>query len=182
MESVERIEQRARVRYELGRVRRALLGFAPVLIVVAIAALFAKRPSTTVLFGVAVFAVGVVLLWYGRDFRRGVLPGVAAGLVPLVLTLCAYHVGHACAGDHCMTLCIPACATGGVLAGFVVASLGIRYRSRAGFWFGASAVALLTGAMGCGCVGYAGVAGLVLGFAVGFASALVRRFLRTPSP
>jgi hypothetical protein len=169
MESVERIEERARFRYELARVRRALLGFAPVLVIVGGAALVAKRPTTTVAFGVAVFAVGAVLLWYGRDLRRAVLPGVAAGLVPLVITLCANHIGHACMGDACMAVCIPACAAGGVLAGLAVASIGIRRRSGAGFWIAASAVALLTGAMGCACVGYAGVGGLVAGFGVGLA-------------
>lgn len=178
MESVERIEQRARVRYELGRMRRAVLGFAPVFVIVAAAALFAKHPSTTVGFGIAVFAVGAVLLWYGRDLRRAVLPGVAAGLVPLVLTLCAIHMDHACMGDRCMSLCIPACATGGVLAGLAVAAVGIRRRSGIGFWLAASAVALLTGAMGCGCVGYAGLVGLVLGFGAGLVPGLVSKLVR----
>ena len=177
MESVERIEQRARIHYELARLRRALLGFAPALAIVAIAALIAKHPSTTVGFGIAMFAVGAVLLWYGRDLRRAVLPGVAAGLVPLVLTLCANHMGHACMGDRCMSLCIPACATGGVLAGLAVAAVGIRRRSGIGFWLAASALALLTGAMGCGCVGYAGLVGLGLGFGGGFAFGFVGKLV-----
>lgn len=182
MESVERTEQRARARYELARMRRALLGFAPVLIIVAVATVFAKRPSATLGFGVAVFAVGAVFLWYGRDVRRAVLPGVAAGIVPLVLTLCANHIGHACMGDRCMSLCIPACATGGVVAGLVVAVVGVRRRGGVGFWIATSAVALLTGAMGCVCVGYAGLVGLFVGFAGGLASGLVMRlFRRSPT-
>jgi hypothetical protein len=80
-------------------------------------------------------------------------------------------------GDHCMALCIPACATGGVLAGLAVAAVGIRRRSGIGFWLAASAVALLTGAMGCGCVGYAGLVGLVLGFSGGFAFGFVGWFV-----
>jgi hypothetical protein len=181
MESVERIEHRARLRYELARARRALLGFLPVFVIVAAAALFAKRPTTTVAFGIAVFAVGAVLLWYGRDLKRAVLPGVAAGLVPLVIALCANHVEHGCMGDHCMLFCVPACATGGVLAGLVVAGVGIRRRSGPAFWASASAVALLTGAMGCSCVGYAGVAGLALGFGVGLLAGLVQKVLRKRS-
>jgi len=177
MESVERIAQRARVRYEFARMRRALLGFAPVFLLVAMAALFAKRPSTTVGFGIAVFVVGAVLLWYGRDLRRAVLPGVAAGFVPLVFTLCANHIDHVCMGDECMSLCIPACATGGILAGIAVAVVGIRRRSGALFWMGTSAVALLTGAMGCGCVGYAGLVGLVLGFGGGMAFGFVGKLV-----
>jgi hypothetical protein len=178
MASVEHIEHRARVRYELGRLRRALLGFAPVLVLVALAAVFSKEPSSTVAIGVGVFAVGAVFLWYGRDVRRAVLPGVAAGVVPLVLALCASHVGHACTGDRCMALCVPACATGGVLAGVVVATLAIRRRSGLGFGLGASGVALLTGAMGCAYAGYAGVAGMVLGFGAGLVAVLVSRRFR----
>ncbi len=175
MESVERIEQRARLRYELARARRSLLGFVPVLAVVGVAALFAKRPTSTVAFGIAVFALGVVLLWYGRELKRAVLPGVAAGLVPLVLALCANHVEHGCMGDRCMTLCIPACATGGVIAGLVVSGFGFRRRSGAPFWAAASAIALLTGAMGCACVGYAGVVGLALGFGGGVLTGLLQK-------
>jgi len=158
-------------------VRRALIGFAPALLIVAIAALFGKRPSATVAFGIAMFGVGVVLLWYGRELKRAVLPGLAAGLVPLVLVLCANHVGHACMGDSCMTVCIPACTVGGIVAGLAVARVGVRRRSGASFWFAASAVALLTGAMSSVCVGYAGIAGLALGFGVGMVPGLVRKFL-----
>jgi hypothetical protein len=178
MESVERIEHRARVRYELGRLRRALLGFAPVSILVALAAIFAKKPTFTVAIGVAVFAVGAIFLWYGREVRRAVLPGVAAGIVPLVFALCANNIGHLCTGDRCMAVCIPACATGGLLAGVVVASLAVRRRSGIGVWVAASSVALLTGAMGCACVGYAGVAGLAVGFGTGLVAVLLGRLLR----
>jgi hypothetical protein len=175
MESAEHVEARARLRYELGRMRRAVLGFAPVFALVAVAALLAKRPTTTVAFGAGVFAVGAILLWYGRDLRRAVLPGVAAGIVPLAFALCANHIGHACMGERCLSLCIPACAAGGVLAGLAVAGIGIRRRSGPGFWIAASIVALLTGAMGCGCVGYAGVGGLAVGFAVGLAPGMLRK-------
>jgi hypothetical protein len=106
-----------------------------------------------------------------------VLPGLAAGIVPLALALCANHIGHACMGDECMTVCIPACATGGVVAGLAVAAIGIRRRSGAAFWLATSAVALLTGAMGCGCVGYTGVIGLVLGFGAGLASGFVGKLV-----
>jgi hypothetical protein len=177
MESIERIEQRARVRYELARARRALLGFLPVFVVVAVAALFAKRPTSTVAFGIAVFALGAIFLWYGRNLKRAVLPGVAAGLVPLVIALCANHVEHGCMGDHCMFFCVPACTAGGVIAGLVVAVVGVRRRSGPAFWASASAVALLTGAMGCSCVGYAGVVGLALGFGVGLLAGLAQKAL-----
>jgi hypothetical protein len=175
MDSVDAIERRARIRYETARLRRALLGFAPALIVVAVAAIFAKRPSATVGFGIAMFAVGAVLLWYGRDLKRAVLPGLAAGVVPLVLVLCANHVGHVCMGDSCTMVCLPACVAGGLLAGVAVASVGVRRKSGANFWIASSSVALLTGSMGCACVGYAGIVGLGLGFSAGLAPVLARK-------
>src|SRR5688572_9234147 len=96
---LERVERRARFKYEWSRVRRALLGFAPAMLVVGIAALFARYPSSALMFGLLMFVVGVTLLWYGRDLKRAVLPGLVAGIVPLTLVLCANRVGHACMGN-----------------------------------------------------------------------------------
>jgi hypothetical protein len=74
-----------------------------------------------------------------------------------------------------MTMCVPACSAGGVIAGLAVASVGNRRRAGAVFWLSASSLALLTGAMGCACVGYAGVVGLGVGFAAGVVPGLLRR-------
>jgi hypothetical protein len=175
MESTSRIEQRLRKRYELARLWRALVGFSPLLLVVAVAILFAKRPSATLALGLSAFGIGAMLLWYGRDLKRAVLPGVAAGLVPLVLVLCATNLEHSCMGDACMMICLPTCAAGGLLAGLVVAAIGLRRRHGWGFWVAGSGIALLTGAMGCACVGNAGLAGLALGFGVGLAPPLLTR-------
>ena len=171
------IERRVRRRYEWGRLRRALLGFAPVLVIVAIAVALARHPSATVAFGLGAFLFGVILLWYGRDVRRAVLPGVAAGLVPLVLSLCATHLHH-CTGDACMMVCVPACAAGGLLAGIAVAVLASHRGLSLAFLVPASALALLTGAMGCACMNYSGVAGLGVGFGVGLLPMVLGRMLR----
>ena len=170
-----RIERRARLKYERSRVQRAVLGFAPSLVVVAVAALANKHSSATVGFGAAMFFVGVALLWYGRELRRAVLPGLAMGLLPLTLALCANHLGHACMGEHCLSLCIPACTIGGLGAGIGVSLVGLRWKQGLAFWAGAATLSLLTGAMGCSCVGYTGVAGMVLGFGLGLVPGLVRR-------
>jgi hypothetical protein len=169
-----RVERRVRLAYELGRLRASLLGMAPVVPVAALAVLLTQRPVSALVFGVLTVATGAGMLFYGRDAQRAVLPGVAAGLVPLVLALCASHVHH-CGPDGCSTLCVPACILGGGISGLVVASIGHRRRAGPGFWLSASSLALLTGAMGCTCVGYAGVAGLALGFAVGSAPGFFRR-------
>jgi hypothetical protein len=179
---VDRIERRARVRYEWSRLKRAVIGFGPVSLIVVGAALLARHPMWTVSFGAALFVLGAVLLWYGRDLKRAVIPGVAAGLIPLVLALCAIRVGHACTGDGCMMLCVPACTVGGLVAGLSVAAVGLSRRARPGFWVSASGVALLTGSMGCSCVGLSGVVGLGFGFLLGAMPGLVRRmFSRNPA-
>ena len=74
-----------------------------------------------------------------------------------------------------MMLCVPACAVGGLVAGLAVAGVGLQRKSGVGFWLGASVLAVLTGAMGCSCVGYPGVGGLLVGYAVGTVPGLLRR-------
>jgi len=180
MDSIDlsELERRARLKYEWSRARRALLGFAPSLVVVIIAAVANKHPVSAVTFGAAMFFVGAGLLWYGRDIRRAVLPALAMGLLPLALALCANHMGHACMGNRCMTLCVPACALGGLGAGIGIAIIGVRWQQGWRFWAGATVLTLLTGAMGCSCVGYGGVAGLALGYGLGL---LAGRIQRRPS-
>jgi hypothetical protein len=165
-----------RLAYELGRARIALLGILPAVVIVAAAASVTHRPRSALAFGAATVAAGAILLWYGREPRRAVLPGIAAGLVPLVLALCANHY-HACGGDACTTLCVPACTLGGVVAGLAVAIIGHRRRAGVRYWLSASGLALATGAMGCACVGYSGVVGLALGFGAGVLPGALRRAL-----
>jgi hypothetical protein len=171
-----RLERSVRKTYELGRVRRALLGVAPVVVILAVAMCVAHRPGSTLAFGIATMVIGATMLWYGREPQKAVLPGIAAGLVPLVLALCANNV-HVCGPEGCGTLCIPACAVGGVVAGLAVASVGNQRKAGIWFWLSASSLALLTGAMGCACIGYSGIVGLGVGFGAGVVPGLVRRAL-----
>jgi len=167
---LSQLERRARRRYEWARARRAILGFAPVLMIIAIAALENRHPLSALMFGSALFLVGVGLLWYGRDIRRAVLPGLGMGLFPLAMALCANHIGHACMGDRCMSLCVPVCAVGGLVAGIGTSIIGVRWKQGVQFWAGAAVLTLLTGAMGCSCVGFGGIAGMAVGYAVGLIS------------
>jgi hypothetical protein len=170
------LQRRARVRYELRRARRSLLGVAPVLPIVALAAVITHRPGSTLWFGLATMVLGAVMLWHGRDPQRAVLPGIVAGLVPLALSLCASHI-HSCGMETCSSLCVPACMLGGVVAGFAVASVGNARRAGRWFWLSASSLALLTGAMGCSCVGYSGVLGLGVGYLAGMVPGILLRAL-----
>lgn len=177
MDSVDldRVKSSLRRRYEWRRARNAVVGFAPSVLVIIVAALMSKRPATALAFGAMMFVSGVLLLWYGRDARRAVLPGFAAGVVPLAFALCANHFGHACVGDRCIMLCMPACTVGGLVAGYAVAHVAQRSRHGIAFWAAASGLALFTGAMGCSCIGFGGVLGLGAGYVVGAIPTLVRR-------
>jgi hypothetical protein len=166
--------RRARIRYELGRLRRALIAVAPFLLVVAVALWRTHGSSSTLWLGFATVALSTAMFWYGRDSQRAVLPGVAAGIVPLAVSLCANAV-HGCGVGSCSSLCLPACTLGGAVGGLAIASVGNQRGAGPSFWLSASGVALLTGAMGCACVGYSGVMGLGLGFAVGVVPGVLRR-------
>lgn len=168
-----RLERRARRGYELGRARRALVGVLPLLPIVLLATQLSERLVSTLVFGAATFVLAGVLLWYGRAPQKAVLPGVMWGLVPLGFALAANQV-HVCGPNGCSSLCLPACALGGLIAGIAVARVGARRKLGTWFWLSASAVALTTGAMGCACIGYTGVVGLVLGFAAGALPLLLR--------
>lgn len=170
------LERRLRRAYELGRLRRALLGVAPVLVIVVLAASITHRPSSALWFGFATVTVGAVMLWYGRDPQKAVLPGIAAGLVPLAMALCASHI-HMCGPEGCTSLCVPACTAGGAIAGLAVAAVGNQRKAGLLFWLSASSLAVLTGAMGCACLGYSGVVGLGVGFTLGVVPGLLRRTL-----
>src|SRR5512139_2054813 len=134
------LARRARVAYELRRVRLAVLGVLPLALVVGAAAALTHRPASALGFGLASMGIGAAMLWYGRDPQKAVLPGVAAGLVPLVLSLCASHF-HACGPNGCVSLCVPACTLGGVVAGLAVARVGNLRQAGPRFWLSAAALA-----------------------------------------
>lgn len=159
------LAQQARRRYERARFKWSVAGALPVLSLVGVAVWLNRHPASAVAFGALAFAFGVVVLWRGQDWGRAFLPGVVSGVVPLVLSLVA-NVSHGCAGGHCSSWCVPACATGGLVAGAAVSMMAVRRKYGQEFWLGASALSLLTGAMGCACVGYSGLVALVLGYVV----------------
>lgn len=167
------LERRARVRYELTLLRRAVLGFAPALALVALSVWLNRRSLLAAVSGGVLFASGVVALWRGGALRRAVLPGVLAGLLPLGFALIANR-GHFCASGHCSTYCLPACTAGGVLAGLIVSTVARRRGLGLSFLATASALSMLTGAMGCSCAGASGVFGMMAGFSVGLVPYAVR--------
>ena len=166
--------RRARRAYELARLTRAMVGFAPVLLLVTAAMALGNRPLPVLGLGAGLFVGGVALLWYGRDPARAVLPGVLAGVVPLCFALCASRIGHICHGDGCVSVCLYACSAGGLLAGAGIGWYAQSRRRSRRFLLPAAGLAVLTGAMGCSCVGYTGVLGLAAGLCGGVAFGIAR--------
>ncbi len=172
--STTSLEQRVRRVYEIGRVRRAAVGFVPALVVPGFVYGLEGLSLTTALLGVALFAVGVLALWRGQAPARGVLPGLAAGVIPLAAALCAPHL-HVCASGQCLSACVPICTTAGLAAGLAIGVFARRRGAGAAFVGSASTLALITGALGCACVGLTGVLGMGAGFALGLAPTFVRK-------
>jgi hypothetical protein len=157
-----------------------LLGVLPVALLVVVVWCLGLHPHPHVMLAVAagVFALGAALLWYGRDPARAVLPGLAAGFLPLCLALCTRHLGHLCTDAECIAMCLPVCVAGGVLAAAVVSWYGALRQRSAWFWISASGLALLTGAVGATCAGYEGALAVAAGYALGFVGAFLFTRLR----
>ncbi len=163
---VTHAEVRALRAYEAGRRKLATMVAIPLLLPGVLAACLGARPLLAAAIAASMACMGWVFVWRGRVAGRAVLPGVVAGLVPLGMALCAQSLGHVCTGSECYSLCVPACTSGGVIAGFVIARLGRHVESPIRFWALAGTMAALEGSLGCSCVGFGGMVGLVLGLAV----------------
>lgn len=156
--------------YERGRLRWAISSAMPALVVAAIACALSTRLPTTLGLSLLLFSLVAALLFVGRGPGRGAYTGLVAGVIPLGLALAAQAYGHVCAGGECVSLCLPACVAGGLIAGFVVARQALRSPAPRTTLAAAAAVAGLTGAMGCACVGYSGVLGLGVGLLTSIAA------------
>lgn len=166
-------KRRVQRHYEWQRACYALLGALPLVGLTFAALHFSARAQTTLLFGVGAFVAAVALLWCGRDAQRAVLPGFVAGGIPLVLSLWANQTHGCCAsnavacGPTTVSMCVVACSAGGLLAGGLVALIGKRLQLGPWYWRAAASMSLLVGAMGCACIGYTGVIGMAVGYALG---------------
>lgn len=152
---------RARLAYELGRLR-ASLRVAPFVVAMAAVALACGRPLPLITaVGGVLLALAVGLSFFGGVGARAVVPGLLAGAVALAPPLLLHVIGHACIGPSCMTLGLPACIAGGALGGMLIA------RRAAGetlpFVLAAASVAAVTGTFGCSVAGAAGVLGMLAG-------------------
>jgi hypothetical protein len=174
---LDRAEARARRAYELGRARGALLLATPLAVLAVLAGFLGHRPLEAALIGSVLYVTGLLFHWRGRDLGAAVLPGAAAGLVPLGVGLLirAYGcVGGCSTSIGCMAFCIPASAVAGAVAGFLVAGASIGRPGKTAFLVSGGTIAMLTGALGCACIGIGGLLGLAAGVSIPVGVGLAR--------
>jgi len=169
---------RAKRAYEWGRLRRALGGSIPTLLVAGMVAALVREVSWPLVLGLALYLASVLLLWFGRSPGRSVLPGVVYGLLPLTGGVIAKLHGHVCMGLSCYSTCMFYCVGGGVLAGILVGRLASKSDSPTAVFMSAAATSLLTGAIGSSCVGVHGIIGMAAGIGLGAVPQTLRWAIR----
>jgi hypothetical protein len=162
---------RARRAYELAHVWSAVRGVALALVFTVAAIALHRTTSMTWLVAAALAATLATLGWRGGAWRRGALAGLVAG-VPVFVAPAIYSL--VVVGSHCpdcamapSLTCILVCLGTSSVVGSAVGYAATRDPSRSRFAGGAIASALLTGLLGCGTVGMAGAAGIVVGLVAG---------------
>lgn len=153
MESAD-LAARARRAYEVGRLRWAAQNAWVVAALVAVSFVAAGVSAVSAATGALLLATVTLMRWRGRTWSAAARAGLGAGLIPFALVLCLKcGSGYLCALGGCMAQCSRFCGFGGLAAGVLLAT---RARRRdddvAQFLVAATAVAVLTGLLGC-CVG-----------------------------
>src|SRR5512141_1561510 len=92
------LRSKAKRAYEWGRLRRALGGSIPTLLVAGMVSALVREVSWPLVLGLSLYAASVLLLWVGQSPGKSVLPGVVYGLLPLTGGVIAKLHGHMCLG------------------------------------------------------------------------------------
>lgn len=170
---LSRIERNLRWTYELGRIRAAAVAMVPVAVLVAALVVLRGGGAGVVLLGGSLVSLALFYLWRGQALGRSFLPGLGAGLVPVVLANLWMVFGHPCCTPTTgISLCMVVCATGGTLGGTIMAIVAHRRRERASALVFAGIVAVLTGAMGCLHLGVASLGSISVGLLLGALTSL----------
>jgi hypothetical protein len=168
----------ARRAYEWGRLCGGLRSLFFIVPMVAVATVFGAEPLRSLLLGSVLCALGVGFLWRGGAWAQGTFQGVTAGIVPMMLPLFTRSNMTCCVGGGCWSVCMVACVAGGVIAGGIVGyflfTRGFRWQQM----LATTVVASLSGALGCGVSGIAGIVGMVTAMALISTPVLVYTRLR----
>jgi hypothetical protein len=186
MDMTDPLRRRARVAYELGRLRRAALVAALTVPLVALAVSCGAGLHLACLLEIGLVGTVLALVWRGEGFEAGALPGLFAGAIPFATSLALRASVHGPAA-HCATCQIPTalCFGGTLLSGlaagaavaFSAARLRPEWRSRA--IPSAALVAVLAGSLGCAFFGLTGVLGVTAGLALAGTPAVIAAAIRS---
>jgi hypothetical protein len=187
MDTTDPLRRRARVAYELGRLRRAALVAALTVPLVLLAVSCGAGLPLSCLLELCLVATVLALVWRGEGFEAGALPGLFAGAIPFGASLVLRFSLHG-PTTHCGTCAIPTalCFAGtllsGVAAGAAIAvsaaKLRPEWRSRA--IPSAAVVAMLAGSLGCAFFGITGVLGVWAGVALAGTPVVIAAAVRSP--
>lgn len=166
---------RCRRSYEIGRLTHAGIRVSPLVPLMALALLGCSPSQEMLACAGILLAVVTLLLWRGQEWGVGVGPGIAAGLVPLLLPIGSRAVGHFCLPGSCL-LMPGLCAAGGLLGGFLLGLVAPQPRvGRMVPFMVACSVAGLMGAVGCLLYGLVGFVVMAAGLVTGTAGLVVLR-------
>lgn len=161
------LHTRARLAYERSRLMLGLRAALPVVPMVALSCLVCEKPSLALGAGALLFVFAIGLRARGQAYGRALMPGLLAGSAPLILPLVLRASGHCCIGGACWSLCMLGCTLGGLLAGVAIGVMAAGEREdRGAFLLSATAVAGLSGVLGCAMAGASGIAGMAIAIAV----------------
>jgi hypothetical protein len=166
MDRLEEQKRRARLAYEKGRGRHALLAASPFVMVGALAGA-AEGVTTSLIGALLVFTVAAAALFRGQDVGRAIVPGALAGALPVAMVTLSMRYAHVCTTVSCTSVCLAACAVGGTLAAAIVHLHARRAESPRQAWLGGAAVATAMGMVACTCLGTLGLVAVTAGLVVG---------------
>ncbi len=157
-----------------GRLREAGISAIGALVIVGLGVLLSDSYVVAGPFALAAVTQVFLLTYVGGVSGRQALPALLLGVLPLSTALLSRVVGHACTPAGCVSLCAPLCAAGGLVSGALLCRMALASPRPLLSWLSGSLLVVTTGAIGCACVGAAGVVGMGAGLLVSSSLWLVR--------
>lgn len=156
----ERARLLARRAYERGRLRLGLLPALLTLLFTLISLSLGREPLYSGAIGLGLAAIAVLFTYRGGIPGRAVLPGLVAGMPPLLFPWALRSVGHYCTSGSCHSLCLLGCVSGGLVAGFLLGKWATNQSARYTFLASGGILATGAGLLSCTMAGAAGMVGM----------------------
>lgn len=173
-DEVVAFQRRARFAYERGRLTNGLILASLALPLVALGAVLGASRDVLICFGGFVLVGAAVLKWWGRGLGRSVVPGLVAGVWPMLLVLALVACGFGCSGLG--STCGIAGAVAGLLSGVGLVRWAMRAapESMVRSWLAAVCMAAATSCLTCAGVDVGVASGIALGLLAGGTALWVR--------